>query len=166
MLKSKAKISQRFIKEIHSLVLMDKKEAAGVYRRVLVWINGASHTPPQPYLIESQMEELMKNYPKIKKTKHIIEAVSLLHIIFEGIHPFIDGNGRTGRLLINYELMLSGYPPIDIKYKDVKKYYEAFEKYHTEDKDISGMVFLVVHYLEESIDKWLSVFETKNNIKH
>ena len=53
MLKSKAKISQRFIKEIHSLVLMDKREDAGVYRRVPVWINGASHTPPQPYLIES-----------------------------------------------------------------------------------------------------------------
>ncbi len=166
MLKSKAKISQCFTKEIHSLVLMNKKKDAGVYRKVPVCINGASHTPPQPYLIESQMEELMENYPKIKKTKHIIEAVSLLHIIFEGIHPFIDGNGRTGRLLINYELMLSGYPPIDIKYKDVKKYYEAFEQYHTGSKDISGMVFLVAHYLEESIDKWLSVFESKKYIKH
>ena len=166
MVKSKAKISERFIKDIHSLVLMDKKEDAGVYRRVPVWINGASHTPPQPYLIESSMEELLENYPKIKKTKHIIEAVSFLHIIFEGIHPFIDGNGRTGRLLINYELMLNGYPPIDIKYKDVKKYYEAFEKYHTGGKDISGMVFLVAHYLEESIDKWLSIFEFKKGVKY
>lgn len=166
MVKSKAKISERFIKDIHSLVLMDKKEDAGFYRRVPVWINGASHTPPRPYLIESSMEELIENYPKIKKTKHTIEVVSLLHIIFEGMHPFIDGNGRTGRLLINYELMLNGYPPIDIKYKDVKKYYEAFEKYHTEDKDISGMVFLVAHYLEESIDKWLSVFEFKKVTKY
>ena len=166
MVKSKVKISESFIKDIHSLVLMDKKEDAGFYRRVPVWINGASHTPPRPYLIESSMEELLENYPKIKKTKHIIEAVSLLHIIFEGMHPFIDGNGRTGRLLINYELMLNGYPPIDIKYKDVKKYYEAFEKYHTEGKDISEMVFLVAHYLEESIDKWLSVFEFKKDVKY
>lgn len=166
MVKSKVKISESFIKDIHSLVLMDKKEDAGVYRRVPVRINGASHTPPQPYLIESSMEELIDSYSKIKKTKHIIEAVSLLHIIFEGIHPFIDGNGRTGRLLINYELMLNGYPPIDIKYKDVKKYYEAFEKYHTEGKDISEMVFLVAHYLEESIDKWLSVFEFKKDVKY
>ena len=62
------------------------------------------------------MEELLRNY--LASEEHIVTKLARFHIEFEGIHPFIDGNGRTGRLLVNLELMKAGYPPIDIKFTD------------------------------------------------
>lgn len=59
--------------------------------------------------------------------KHIVEKIAYFHRCFERIHPFIDGNGRCGRLLLNMELLKHGYPAINIKYRDRKKYYDAFE---------------------------------------
>ena len=122
-------ISEKVIKDIHYLVLPDKKEDRGVYRRVPVQIMGANHDPVQPYLIIPKMEELLEKYKCSEED--IVTKLAHFHIEFEGIHPFIDGNGRTGRLLINLELMKEGYPPIDIKFTDRSKYYEAFDEYQT-----------------------------------
>ncbi|MBR5284101.1 MAG: Fic family protein, partial [Clostridia bacterium] len=116
LVREKASISERIIQQIHFLVLADKKDDRGVYRRVPVRIMGAQHEPVQPYLIQSRMEQLMYSYAE--STEHIITKLARFHIEFEGIHPFIDGNGRTGRLLVNLELMKAGYPPIDIKFTD------------------------------------------------
>ena len=89
-----------------NLVLADKKDDRGVYRRVPVRIMGAQHEPVQPYLIQPKMEQLMASYAK--STEHIVTKLARFHIELEGIHPFIDGNGRTGRLLVNLELMKAG----------------------------------------------------------
>lgn len=79
----------------------------------------------QPYLIIPRMEELLHQYKN--SNEDIINKLARFHLKFESIHLFIDGNGRTGRLLINLELMRAGYPPIDIKFKDRLEYYEAFK---------------------------------------
>ena len=71
------------------------------------------------------MEELLHQYKN--SNEDIITKLARFHLEFESIHLFIDGNGRTGRLLINLELMKAGYPPIDIKFKDCLEYYEAFK---------------------------------------
>ncbi len=107
-------ISEHIIKQIHYLVLADKTEDRGVYRRVPVRIMGAQHEPVQPYLIVPKMEQLLEGYAELDE--HIVTKLARFHIEFERIHPFIDGNGRTGRLLVNLELMKAGYPPIDIKF--------------------------------------------------
>lgn len=73
---------------------------------------GAQHEPVQPYLIEPKIQQLLSNFAA--STEHIVAKLARFHIEFEEIHPFIDGNGRTGRLLVNLELMKAGYPPIDI----------------------------------------------------
>ena len=125
LVKERTPLSEVVIKQIHTLVLADKPLDRGVYRRVPVRIMGAKQDPVQPYLIESKMFELMQNY--VADERNIVEKLADLHIAFESIHPFIDGNGRTGRLIVNLELMKAGYPPIDIKFTDRLKYYEAFE---------------------------------------
>ncbi len=117
------------IKSIHSLVLADRPEDKGTFRRVNVRIAGAMTEPVQPYLIEPKIEELLEDYKNWAMTMHIVERVALFHLRFESIHPFIDGNGRTGRLLMNLQLIKEGLPAVNIKYTDRRSYYDAFDEY-------------------------------------
>ena len=75
---------------------------------------------------------------------------------FEGIHPFIDGNGRTGRLLLNLELIREGYPPINIKFADRRRYYDAFDAYY-HDGSPDAMIELVGGYVEERLREYLRI---------
>jgi excisionase family DNA binding protein len=148
----KVAISEKVIRDIHSLVLMDRPDDKGVYRRIPVTIMGAYHEPPQPYLVPVRMEQLIAGQ---KETKcHPIESAALFHLNFEGIHPFIDGNGRTGRLILNLMLMQQGYPPIDVKFSDRKRYYACFDSYYR-NKTAAPMVELVADYLEERLGRYL-----------
>jgi Fic family protein len=125
---SGAALSESFVRQLHSLVLADKPMDRGVYRRIPVIITGASHTPPQPYMVASLMETWVRDLTRTKK--HPLVAAAEFHVRFEAIHPFIDGNGRTGRLLANFTLMRAGYLPISVKYENRRAYYEAFTAYH------------------------------------
>lgn len=148
-------LSEYDIKSIHNLVLADRPEDRGVFRRVNVRIAGALTNPVQPYLIEPKIEELLENYQKWSKTMHIVESVANFHLQFESIHPFIDGNGRTGRLLMNLQLIKSGLPAINIKFADRRKYYDAFDDY-AKTGSADSMVRLVgeavVSRLREMLD--------------
>lgn len=149
-------LSEKVIKDIHYLVLADKKEDRGRYRRIPVRIIGAAHEPVQPYLIIPKMEELLDQYKNSKED--IVTKLARFHSEFEGIHPFIDGNGRTGRLLINLELMKVGYPPINIKFTDRLKYYEAFDEYQV-NHNISAMADMFARYLNQRLDLYLSILD-------
>ena len=156
LVKEKCEINERVIKQIHYLVLADKKDDRGVYRRVPVRIMGAAHETAQPYLIVTKMEELLRNY--LASEEHIVTKLARFHIEFEGIHPFIDGNGRTGRLLVNLELMKAGYPPIDIKFTDRIAYYNAFDEYHVKH-NLKAMESLFAKYINESLDIYLKMLQ-------
>jgi len=117
------------IKSIHSLVLADRPEDKGTFRRVNVRIAGALTEPVQPFMIEPKIQELLEDYKNWAETMHIVERVALFHLRFESIHPFIDGNGRTGRLLMNLQLIKEGLPAVNIKYSDRRSYYDAFDEY-------------------------------------
>ena len=156
LVRENAPLTERHIKQIHSLVLADKKDDRGVYRRIPVRIMGAHHEPVQPYLIEPKMEQLLFDYAASED--HIVTKLARFHIEFEGIHPFIDGNGRTGRLLVNLELMKAGYPPIDIKFTDRVAYYNAFDSYHVKH-DLSTMESLFAGYLNARLDAYLKILQ-------
>ena len=66
---------------------------------------------------------------------HPIERIARFHLEFEGIHPFIDGNGKTGRLLLNLDLIQNGYPAINVKFADIKAYYAAFDEFYSRTYD-------------------------------
>lgn len=156
LVKENGKINERVIKQIHYLVLADKKDDRGFYRRIPVRIMGAAHEPVQPYLIEPKMEELLRNY--LSSEEHIVTKLARFHIEFEGIHPFIDGNGRTGRLIVNLELMKAGYPPIDIKFTDRIAYYNAFDEYHVKH-NLKAMETLFAKYINERLDIYLTMLQ-------
>ena len=152
--KDQLPLSESIIKQIHYLVLADKKDDRGVYRRVPVKIMGAKNEPVQPYLIQPRMEQLLEDYRN--STEHMIPRLARFHIEFEAVHPFIDGNGRTGRLLVNMELMKAGYPPIDIKFADRVAYYNAFDEYHAKH-NLGAMEKLFAEYVNERLDTYLAM---------
>ncbi|MBO5605242.1 MAG: Fic family protein [Acidaminococcaceae bacterium] len=154
LVKENAPLTESVIKQIHYLVLADKKDDRGVYRRIPVRIMGAHHDPVQPYLIGPKMEQLLLDYAASEA--HIVTKLARFHIEFERIHPFIDGNGRTGRLLVNLELMKAGYPPIDIKFTDRVAYYDAFDAYHVRH-DLSAMEGLFAGYINARLDTYLKI---------
>lgn len=149
-------ISESIIKNIHSLVLMDQPEDKGVFRRVPVRIMGAYTEPVQPYLIEPKITELLTVNEERRETMKPIERIARFHLEFEGIHPFIDGNGRTGRLIMNLDLIRCGYPPINVKYNDRKRYYDAFDAYYR-DGDAGAMVDLIAEYVNVRLDEYLQI---------
>ena len=154
-----AAITEQVIKNIHSLVLMNDADNRGVYRNVPVAIMGAAHTPPQPYLVPVQMEQLISDYEDIKQGKHIIEAVAEFHLRFEGVHPFIDGNGRTGRLILNLEFIKAGLLPVNIKFADRRTYYDCFDHYYANGHTAETLVELIAGYEVEELKRYVGILE-------
>lgn len=129
-------ICERTITEIHALVLhgIDRKNA-GRYRTVPVMISGSRHTPPQPYMIAPQMEAFIIRFQEMEEAKeHPVIIAAYLHDELVRIHPFIDGNGRTSRLLMNLYLLRNGYTLVNLKGSDEEKiaYYKALEQSHVD----------------------------------
>ena len=149
--KQELPLSETVIKNIHALVLMNRPDDKGVYRRIPVRIMGAYTEPVQPYMIEPRMTELLSVNEERKNTMTDIERIALFHLEFEGIHPFIDGNGRTGRLILNLDLIRNGYPPINVKFTDRKRYYDAFDSYYKENNAMP-MIDLIAEYVDERFE--------------
>ena len=163
LIKDKSSFNERAIKDIHSLVLMDRRTDRGVYRNVPVTVGGFQ--PCQPYEVPIKMEQLLAEYDADLQNLHVIERVALFHLEFETIHPFIDGNGRVGRLLLNLELMKEGYPPINIKFSDRSKYYDCFNHYRNNDNDHSKMTKLVLEYATYELKRYIDIAEQADMLK-
>ena len=154
--KQELPLSEFVIKNIHSLVLMNQPEDKGIYRKIPVRIMGAYTEPVQPYLIEPKMTELLAANEERKITMSVIERIARFHLEFEGIHPFIDGNGRTGRLIMNLDLIRNRYPAINVKFADRKKYYDAFDAYYR-NGSTEEMTELIAGYVNERLDEYLEI---------
>ncbi|MBY4725861.1 MULTISPECIES: Fic family protein [Burkholderia] len=149
-------LSEWQIRNIHALVLkgIDDGEA-GRYRRENVVIAGASTTPPDFLHLPAEMAALI-DWDTQAGAMHPVARAAELHTRFVKIHPFVDGNGRTGRLLLNFELMKSGYPPAVIRKEDRLAYYDTLDEACT-TADYSGITRLVAESVQRSLDAYLDV---------
>ena len=158
--KSSIEISERTIKEIHTLVLHGiNRKNAGSYRSVPVMISGSRHMPPQPDLIEKQMEDFILHFREMETQKtHPVLTAAYLHDELVRIHPFIDGNGRTSRLLMNLYLLRNGYTIINLKggNEDKISYYKALEASHV-DNDPKAFQKFVAEAEKASLERYLSI---------
>jgi len=157
----KQAITERDLLQIHKLILQGIDNAnAGTYRSVQVLISGAKHIPPQPYLVQKEMEELFIWYNENREKLHPVELASEMHERLVTIHPFIDGNGRTSRLLMNLILLQNGFP-IAILKGDTEsrlKYYGALENAQTESNK-KPFLDLIADNVKETMERIIKVFE-------
>ena len=156
----KVEINERTIKDIHALILQGiNRENAGRYRSVPVMIAGSSDTPPQPYLVGKQMEDFMICFQEMEaKGTHPILIAAYLHDELARIHPFIDGNGRTSRLLMNLYLLQHGFIIVNLKGSTEARrmYYNALETSHTK-KNSEPFQKLVAEAERASLRRYLSI---------
>ncbi|WP_294671504.1 Fic family protein [uncultured Fluviicola sp.] len=156
IIQNKTVFSERVLKEIHYLILKGiDRENAGVYRAIGVRISGSSHLPPEPYLLNPLMEEVFVYYKENKSILHPVILAAEMHERIVRIHPFIDGNGRTCRLIMNLILMQHGYPIANIKgeLENRLRYYNALETASEDNKNAFHTLIAetVIHALKEHI---------------
>ena len=144
---------------IHNLILRGIiPEDAGRYRKVQVMIKGSSHMPPQPYLVAKEMENYFLWYESEKKKLHPVVLAAEMHERLVTIHPFIDGNGRTSRLVMNLILLQHDYVIANIKgdYDNRMNYYNALETAQTKNNKEDFLLY-IAQIEKESLERYLSI---------
>lgn len=151
-------ISGSDIRQIHHLVLKDVRDSdAGRYRTVPVEIGGSQYKPPGPEVVAAQMDEFSEwlasaSVQATTSSESAVVVAAVAHTWLVTIHPFVDGNGRCARLLMNLILMRAGYPIAIITKADRSRYYDALEISQT--SDLTAIVALVAECLEESLEEY------------
>lgn len=150
-------IDQNVIKDLHYIILKSiNNENAGRYRSVNVLISGSNHRLPEHFLVSQEMEDLIKWYDENKNKLHPVILAAEFHHKFTFIHPFIDGNGRCGRLLMNLILMRNGYPITVIRIEERNEYMSALEKSSVEN-DLEVFINIVAEAVNRSLDTYLYI---------
>jgi len=154
ILRYKGDITKDFILKIHELVVRntlktDLESQIGKYRAVQVYIRGVDWMPPKPSEVSKEIKSLLSWYSKNKKKLHPLIVAAYFHTAFETIHPFVDGNGRVGRLLMNFILYKNKYPLINILNNRKHKYYEALRQAQKKD-NLRPFIELLLDILKKS----------------
>ena len=159
LVEKKTLIDKRALLSIHNLILRGiHSDYAGKYRNVPVAIKGSKHIPPQPFVLESLMENYFQWYLNNKDYLHPVVLAAEMHERLVTIHPFIDGNGRTARLVMNAILLQNGFVIANIKgdYKTRMEYYDALEEVQIGGSKEKFVEFIVNVELD-CLDRYLSI---------
>lgn len=162
--KSKSLLHLKLILSFHKTLLTNIDDSiAGRFRTGKEWVRVGNHLGANPQFVPTLMQELVDNY-NTNKISYFLDAVAHFHAEFETIHPFVDGNGRIGRVLINLQLLNLGFPPIIIQNKSKHtEYYSLFTQYQSTFK-FGGFTELFALLLQESLNKRITILTAKKII--
>jgi Fic family protein/DNA-binding XRE family transcriptional regulator len=151
--------NERELLSVHNLILRGIiPEDAGRYRRVQVMIKGSSHMPPQPFTVAKEMEDYFNWYEENKSKMHPVVLAAEMHERLVTIHPFIDGNGRTSRLIMNLILLQNGYVIANIKgdYETRMNYYKTLETAQTSNNKEDFLLF-IAQVEKECLERYINI---------
>jgi Fic family protein len=161
---------------LHKMLIANiRDDVAGRFRQDGEWVRVAGHIAPDPKEVVGRLEKMLAAY-NARSHENIIKRIALLHLTFEYIHPFVDGNGRIGRVINNYLLIREGFVPVNIKFIDRKMYYDAFNEF--DEKGATGIMEEIVGkaltnsyykrlaYLEGARIMTLAEYAKEHNISH
>ena len=149
---------------LHKMLISNiRDDIAGRFRNANEWVRVGRHIAADPTKIEHLIQDMLITY-RVSSTENIIKRIARFHLTFEHIHPFVDGNGRIGRVLNNYLLIRDGHVPINIKFIDRSTYYDAFTAFD-EKGDTTIMERIVGRSLSNSYHKRLAYLEGKAIMK-
>lgn len=151
-------LDETITKDIHAL-LMGNILVGGIYRNVEVRITGAKHKPPVPDEMYQQIKNFYADMP-FKADGNDIEFAAWTHAAFVKIHPYVDGNGRTARMIMNYQLMASGFLPISIAKENRLEYFEVLEAYAV-NGDLNPFAEMIALLQEQRLDEYLGIVQEK-----
>ena len=150
-------LDEKIVKDIHAM-LMDHIFTGGIYRDMDVYISGAQHTPPSPVQMYQQIKNFYSDLEWKGDQLNLIEFAAWTHAEFVRIHPFPDGNGRTSRLIMNYQLLANGFPAVSIAKEDRLEYFNTLETYAVEG-NLTPFADMVAQLVEQQLDRYLKMAE-------
>jgi len=161
---------------LHKMLIANiRDDIAGRFRKEGEWVRVANHIAPDPKEVVGRLEKMLAGY-NAASYENIIKRISRLHLIFEHTHPFVDGNGRIGRVINNYLLIREGFVPMNIKFIDRKMYYEAFKEFDKKGtakimeeivgKALTNSYHKRLAYLEGAHIMTLSDYAKKHKVSH
>lgn len=162
-IKKKEELNENKIKDIHEILTKNIMQG-GIYRSTDVIITGANHTPPTPNDMYNQLRFFYEDLKENSKKMDAIELAAWTHAEFVKIHPFPDGNGRTSRLIMNYQLINNDFLPVSINEKDRLEYYNALDEYATIG-DIQPFKKLIEDLEEKRLEEINRIIQQQMNIK-
>ncbi len=161
---------------LHKMLISNiRDDVAGRFRKDGEWVRVAGHIAPDPKEVVGRLEKMLAAY-NASSHENIIKRIALLHLTFEHIHPFVDGNGRIGRVINNFLLIRDGFVPVNIKFIDRKMYYDAFNEFDGKGatgimeeivgKALTNSYYKRLAYLEGARIMTLAEYAKEFNISH
>ncbi|MCD7981544.1 MAG: Fic family protein [Clostridiales bacterium] len=149
-------LDEYIVKDIHAL-LMENILPGGIYRNVAVRITGAGHKPPVPSEMYRQVKSFFADLP-YKTELNTIELAAWTHAEFVRIHPFTDGNGRTSRMMMNYQLLIGGFLPVSVAKENRLEYFDALEAYAV-NGELTPFAEMIAGLEQQRLEEYISIAE-------